>query len=178
MRNPKLFAKKILDWLKGKLHHRLYYEETWQRHIVLEAPQAPDPHHCAVAIIDTGSYDDFISLELALLLQTGINDALGEDEAPETIIGEPVQVRGRVNVRWHCDQSSVPSKHKRNFPDKFESGTFRVVDTQKFDVIIGKETINRFKLLDPPKRNLFGLIRGAQPKEDGKTTFTMSFTVR
>jgi hypothetical protein len=65
-----------------------------------------------------------------------------------------IECVGEVQGRWR----PVDPRKSDSFRPRFEISTFKVVDLEACDLIIGRDTINELELLKP-NRTFFGAFR-------------------
>lgn len=103
-------------------------------------------HSCrnAAALIDTGCPKDLMSRDFARILGDPFQSF--DDLTLETLAGTEFNSIGQVAGRWCCFESP---RSWFNFPPKYMESVWHVgEETAGFDIIIGSETINKYRLLE------------------------------
>lgn len=163
MARPKL-GRRL--WLKGKdlrsyLSTRRFIrsqkDESFERKLLIgvrEGENSPWSQYIpGNALLDTGSEHNLVTTQF--LKSIGF-----EWEATTSAInifqmdGTEIKILGEVQGRWH----PLKAPKSDNFPSRFPTSSFKVVDLEYYDMIIGRVTINELELFRP-KRSLFGGFR-------------------
>jgi hypothetical protein len=102
-----------------------------------------------VILLDTQSQHDLISSRFARKFQVDLDDAVSEPFAV-TVTGHTVFSVGVMSARWYTEKTRSRLSFKSKGPNlwRFIETEFRIIDSDHFDVIIGKSTINKHKLFD------------------------------
>lgn len=102
-----------------------------------------------VILLDTQSQHDLISTRFARKFQVDLNNTVPEPFA-FTVTGHTVYSVGKMNARWYTEKTRSRLSFKFKGPTlwRFIETEFRIIDSDHFDIIIGKRTINEHKLFE------------------------------
>ncbi|OAL53456.1 hypothetical protein IQ07DRAFT_597765 [Pyrenochaeta sp. DS3sAY3a] len=110
-----------------------------------------------VIMFDTGSDHNLVSEDF---LNRAFPDLAygGKHYEPfaEGVAGEALMSKGTVQLAWYCGSARCPGKGPRT-RSKFETGTFQIVKTNHYEIIVGRPDIERLKLF-PANRERFGHV--------------------
>jgi hypothetical protein len=105
------------------------------------------------ARIDTGSPNDFISYKTVVRLCAEKNiEPLPAEEPWYTLQGEEVRAKGKLHLEWACGNGN-----------KTRDTDFYVVDTEYFDVLLGRSFCEKSKAVQVD-RSLLPLYKNKRSK--------------
>jgi hypothetical protein len=102
-----------------------------------------------VILLDTQSEDDLISTRFARKFLVDL-DAANPKPYALTVTGHTVYSVGTMSARWYTEKKRSRLSFRSRGPIlwRFIEAEFRIIDSDQFDVIIGKRTINDHMLLE------------------------------
>jgi hypothetical protein len=115
-----------------------------------------------VILLDTQSQDDLISTRFARKFKVDLDNAVPEPYAV-TVTGDTVYTVGTMSARWYTEKNRSRLSFKFKGPTlwRFIEAEFRIIDSDQFDVIIGKRTIKVHNLFE--RRSLLAPFRETIP---------------
>ena len=134
-------------------------DDSWTNNVdVAYVAGASEMVRRGVVLFDSQSGHDLISTNFAETFGENYSGATRSIHA-YTVTGDPVMTVGKMKVRWHVEvkQSRWPFRSNTKPLFKYYSAELLVIESDMFDVIIGRLTINKHSFFE--RKDLLAAFR-------------------
>jgi hypothetical protein len=121
-----------------------------------------------MALLDTGCRPNFVSLDFAALFFRELKNcdhARPLTPAFESVNGTAINHIMEFRARWYCKRDGDIEGPLFEFDPKLQPSTFYVVDGLRFDVIIGRDDIEKHNLVGRGRSLLATGFRSNHPSQ-------------